>query len=470
MSYVSLLKNIPEILSQPTGIAAIASLGIHGAIALIVPLMPVDSSKSSTTDSSKVVGLMELSPADQNRLPQTTPDTSQIALQQPQLPLQQQLPLTSFNSQSTTLPPLEAPLPNQQALPPIPTSSGNYNLSYLPRSQPSSRFTRNDFSRQVSNFQARSRISPSDSPFVNDIDSKIRETQPLDLNRLPQVQADNKLPGEPLNNPSPDPIDIGSSTAQGVSQPQKMQLGDKVAQNSPSELPGEQSLPANGQLALAGQGLPPLPETSTQKPPELPTFKQSDSQGKTTQQLLANLTSYNKLRTTIKQEYPNAREQAVIRETISTDKQNLEGNVLGRLVVDADGKVLDIKFQDRSIAPELQSKAREFFNANPPKSDKQISSYPFHLRFKNQNNSNIPEKISEPKPSPNNNSDKAPEPQNSKIQPSTPGVVIIKATPTATVSSTQPAAGESTQKLIQQLRQLKDQKQNSNQEKSNQEK
>ncbi|MBD2567003.1 hypothetical protein [Anabaena lutea] len=464
MSYVSLLKNIPEILSQPTGIAAIASLGIHGAIALIVPLMPVDSNKSSTTDSSKVVGLMELSPADQNRLPQT-PDTSKVALQQPQLPLQQQLPPANFDSQLTTLPPLEAPLPNQAVLPPIPTSSGNYNLSYLPRSQPSSRFTRNDFSRQVSNFQARSNFSPSVSPFVNDLDSKIRETEPLNLNRLPQVEADNKIPEQPLNNPSPDPIDIGSSTPQEVSQPQKMQLGDKLAQNSPSEVPGEQSLAANDQLALAGQGLPPLPETATKKPPELPAFKQLDSQGKTTQQLLANLNSYNKLRTTIKQEYPNAKEQAVIRETISTDKQNLEGNVLGRLVVDSDGKVLDIKFQDRSVAPELQSKAREFFNANPPKTDKRTSSYPFHLRFKNQNNSNIPEGTSEPKPSPNNNSEKAPEPQNRKIQPSTPGVVIIKTSPTATVSSTQPApSSESTQKLIQQLRQLKEQKQNSNQE------
>ena len=59
MSYVSLLKNIPEIFSQPTGIAAIASLGIHGAIALIVPLMPVNSGQSSKTDSPKAVGLME---------------------------------------------------------------------------------------------------------------------------------------------------------------------------------------------------------------------------------------------------------------------------------------------------------------------------------------------------------------------------------------------------------------------------
>ncbi|WP_257236176.1 hypothetical protein [Nostoc sp. 'Peltigera malacea cyanobiont' DB3992] len=73
MSYVSLLKNIPEILSQPIGIAAIASLGIHGAIAMIVPLMPMESNKPKETASSKTVGLLELSQADQNRLPQSTP-------------------------------------------------------------------------------------------------------------------------------------------------------------------------------------------------------------------------------------------------------------------------------------------------------------------------------------------------------------------------------------------------------------
>ena len=69
MSYVSLLKNIPDILSQPAGIAAIASVGIHGAIAFILPLMPVDSSKSTKEASSnKPVGLVQLSQADQNRL------------------------------------------------------------------------------------------------------------------------------------------------------------------------------------------------------------------------------------------------------------------------------------------------------------------------------------------------------------------------------------------------------------------
>jgi len=109
MSYVSLLKNIPDILGQPTGIAAIASLGIHGAIALIVPLMPVDANKSNES-SPKSVGVLELSQADQSRLPQSV-DPNQVGLQA-QLPLQSQFPqqpqlgnIPSFNNQTAILPP-----------------------------------------------------------------------------------------------------------------------------------------------------------------------------------------------------------------------------------------------------------------------------------------------------------------------------------------------------------------------------
>ncbi|MFM2062595.1 MAG: hypothetical protein RLZZ507_2265 [Cyanobacteriota bacterium] len=473
MSYVSLLKNIPEILSQPTGIAAIASLGIHGAIALIVPLMPVDSSKSSETDSTQAVGLMELSPADQNRLPQTA-DTSQVALQQPQLPLQPQIPLVNFGSESAIIPPLEPViqplLPSQSVLPPIPTSPANYNLSYLPRRQPIQRFAQNDFRTQVSNFRTRSTFSPSASPFVDDIDAKIKETQPLNINRLPQVQADNKLPTEPLINPSPDAIDIGSTTPQDVTEPQKIQPGDtpiQVAANPPSDFPVEPSQQGKGQLLSAAPIVIPSTESSAKQPTLVPTVSQSDSQPQKSEQLLAKLNSYNTLRNTVREEYPNLKEQAVIRETISTNKRDMEGTVVGRLVVDPDGKVLDIKFQDQSVALELQSKTRAFFNANPPKGKKQISSYPFQLRFTNNSDKNIPQQAPELKVSPNPNPDaqQVSEPQERKNQQKNQAVVIPNASPTPVASDDQPTfSTESAQKLIKQLRQLKEEKQNSNQE------
>jgi hypothetical protein len=395
MSYVSIFKNIPEILSQPTGIAAIASLGIHGAIALIVPLMPVNTSASSKADSPKAVGLMELSTADQSRLPQP-PSRSQVALQQPKLPIQQQLPGANLGSPLTNYPPLQTELSNQPVLPVIPSSPTNYNLSYLPTRQSIERLTRNDLQTAMSRLP-RSTYTPSISPFVNNLDQRMRETGSLGVNRLPELRQSNEIPGEPLNNPSTEPIDIGtgSSTTVGISPPQTVE----------SENNGVKIVQGGEKIALV--------DNSKGQSPEI-IKNESDSKGQRTEQLLAKLNSYNTLRQNIRQEYPNIKEKGVIRETISTDTPEMEGTVVGRLVVDPDGKVLDIKFQEGAESPKLQSKVREFFSANPPQSDKQvISSYPFQLKF--QNNPNALGVSSKIQPSVTPNTEKSPE---LKIKPS----------------------------------------------------
>jgi hypothetical protein len=420
MSYVSLLKNIPEVFSQPTGIAAIASLGLHGAIALIVPLMPVNSSASSKTDSPKAVGLMELSTVDQSRLPQT-PQTSQLALPQPQLPLQQQLPGTSLGSPLTNYPPLQRESSNQ--LTPIPRSSTNNDVSYLPRKS-IERLTPNSSQREMGGLSPRSTYNTSStsstSSFSNNLNRGIPQTESLIVNRLPKVQQSTEIPGEPLNNPSADKIDIGGTTAAGISPPQTME-----SENNPVKIP-------QGGEKLA------LVDNSRGQSSEIPT-NQLESKVKKTEQLLAKLNSYNNLRQNIRQEYPNIKEKGVIHETISIDTPEMEGTVIGRLVVDSDGKVLDIKFQEGTESPKLQSKAREFFSANPPQADKQqISSYPFRLKF--QNNLNAPGVSSKGQPSATpNNIEKLPE---SEIKPSaTPNTTQklpeSKIKPSATPNTTQ---------------------------------
>jgi hypothetical protein len=467
MSYVSLLKNIPEVLGQPTGIAAMASVGIHGAIALIVPLMPVNSTPSAAADSTKTVGLMELSMADQSRLPQT-PNTSLGAVQTSQLPLQPQIPLAKFNSEVAVMPPLQAPLPSQQGLPAIPKSPANYNLSYLPRQQSVSmpKFSRNDFRTQVTNFRP---YTPSRSPFVDDIDVKIKESQPLNINRLPQAQASNQVSGEPLLNPSPDAIDIGTTAkSEGVTEPEKIQLGNRPVETagvSPAEVRGEPSFLGKGQLLSAAPIVVPSVNNSAQQQNQVPITGSSESQSGKSEQLLAKLNSYNNLRKTVQEEYPNIKEQAAIRETISTNKRDIEGTVLGRLVVDPDGKVLDIKFQDGSVATELKSKTRAFFNANPPKGEKRISSYPFQLRFKTNSNSDAPGKTPNLKTSPNTEIQKVSEPQEGKNSRDSKPVVIANPSATPTVGDDQSAVStESTQKLIKKLRQIKEERQTSDQE------
>ncbi len=387
MSYVSLLKNIPEILSQPIGIAALASLGIHGAIAMIVPLMPMESNKPQETASSTTVGLLELSQADQNRLPQSTP---QIGLQQ--LPPIAPLSDPNFNAQ-TGLPPL-APLPSSQlVLPPLPASSNNYRVSSLPTRQslrmiPSDnlRFDASKF--DSSKFNNSPKFSPS-VPRVSESATKYEPPKPLDVNRLPELQS-QQIPNDILqNSQSPNlsetnPIANPITTAQGNTTPQMTQSA-----NDASKMTQNQIINSLKQAPRAGDSLTLIRGTTSQAP---------DLSAKGNELAIAQLDSYANLRKEVQQQYPNAEQKSVIRQILPTDKPNLEGAVLGVLVVDPDGKVLDIKFQDKLVSPELIVKAREYFNKQSPKGGKQISSYPFNLVFQN-NASNTTGITQEQKPS-----------------------------------------------------------------------
>ncbi|RCJ37173.1 hypothetical protein A6769_13840 [Nostoc punctiforme NIES-2108] len=387
MSYVSLLKNIPEILSQPIGIAAIASLGIHGAIAMIVPLMPMESNKPKETASSKTVGLLELSQADQNRLPQSTP---QIGLQQ--LPPVAPLAGSNFSLQPGLTP--LAPSPSSQmVLPPLPASSNNYRVSSLPTRQslrmiPSDnlRFDASKF--DSSKFNTSARFSqPVPRVNVNESVAKYESPKPLAVNRLPELQS-QQIPADMLRNAQPpilsETTPLATAQVNPTSQPMTQPIpnaSSTIAQNP--LINSLKQAPRNGDTLIGTRGS---------------TLQTADLSAKGTQQAIAQLDSYANLRKEVQQQYPNAEQKPVIRQTLSTDKSNLEGAVLGVLIVDPDGKVLDIKFQDKLISPELQLKARQYFNKQSPKGDKQISSYPFNLRFQNST-SNITGTTQEQKPS-----------------------------------------------------------------------
>ncbi|MEH2066773.1 MAG: hypothetical protein V7K47_00990 [Nostoc sp.] len=370
MSYVSLLKNIPEIITQPIGIAALASVGIHGAIAMIVPLMPIDSTKPEETASSKTVGLMELSQADQSRLPQSTP---QVGLQQ--LPPIAPLSPPNFTAQ-TILPPLGSPPSSQLVLPPLPPSANNYRVSSMPTRQslrmiPSSNIGFDASKFDSSKYNSSPKFSPSvpQVPRLSESDRKYQALKPLPINRLPQLQSQN-IPDDILQNAQSQNLSDTASitTAQVNPTPRITQPSDnafKIAQNPPinsiRQTPNENILIGT----------------------RVSTPQSSDLSPKGTQQAIAQLDSYNALRKEVQQQYPNAQQKPVIRQTLATDRPNLEGAVLGMLVVDPDGKVLDIKFQDKLLSPELRTKAREYFSKQSPKGDKKISSYPFNLVFQN---------------------------------------------------------------------------------------
>ncbi|MDB9373051.1 hypothetical protein [Nodularia sphaerocarpa] len=454
MSYVSLLKNIPDILSQPTGIAAIASLGIHGAIALIVPLMPVDSDSSQVTASQKSVGILELSQADQNRLPETptTSFPSQLALQ-PQLPQQPQLLPPNLDIQRSVLPPLPAPMYRQSALPPNitanyripPNVSSNRNVSF-PQRQPTPATgtapvaPREEIRFDTSGFNAANQRFTSSTPSFNQNEVRVA-TQALPVERLPKLTA-SKIPGDLPNTP---PTTRATNTTPQSTRPNGNQELIARLQQTPQ---------AQDELFLANQTLPKFKPASTPKTPDLPLKTVNEQQG-----LIAQLNSYEGLRKQIQQAYPNSQEKPVIRETVAVNKPNVQGTVLGFLVVDPEGKVLDIKFQDQSVSQDLQLKAREYFNTRSPKGGQQISSYPFNLSFQNNGNATgvTPEQTPAASLKP------LPELRIQNQQPSAPATVIIpqpSTTPEANNNSLSSTL-ESGQKLIQQLRQVREERQDS---------
>ncbi|MBD2297166.1 hypothetical protein [Nostoc sp. FACHB-190] len=379
MSYVSLLKNIPEILSQPTGIAALASVGIHGAIALIVPLMPVDPSKPKDAASSKSVGILELSQADQNRLPQT-PGTSQFAVQ-PQLPTlsQQQLALQpqalppNFGGQTTVIPPLPPSGYTQSVIPSIPTTSNNYRISSMPGRQSI------QFPRQSYGFDSRFKVGNQKfTAAIPNFDNKpvIPENSQPQLPDLPPAQ----IPPDILNSPTPNPAYSSSvTTANSKVTPQSVQPEpeNNVATNpNPNSGTVINQTPKTGDNTTSTTNLPALKPINT---PNLPTKAPN-------QTLIAQVQSYEELRKELQQKYPNSEEKPVIRDTVPVSKTGVEGTVLGVLVVDPDGKVLDIKFQDKLLSPALLLKTRQYFNAKSLKGEKTISRYPFNLRFQDGSN------------------------------------------------------------------------------------
>lgn len=407
MSYASLLKNIPDILSQPAGIAAIASVGIHGAIAFILPLMPVDSSKSTKqVSSTKPIGLVELSQADQNRLPQIPPTTPQVGIGA-QLPLQPQVPLPNFANQPK-LTPLPPALSSQVILPPIPkTPTTNYPVASLPKGQYERTIPQNraNFQIDTSGFNANTKSAQSFPRFDNR-DLKIaRSSQPLTVDGLPKLRADNRIPqGIPntvaSENPSDSlpstPIETGNNTPLA-----NVPLGDDVSRVTPNPdlIASVGETPKVGEnLSLAGQSLPQWQQGSSAQIPELPLgsdkpdilgkrplplgFNQLDTPLTPNQGLMAKTTTLAEQFVKIKQQYPNIETKQPI--ALAIDKVRLDKRVEVGLVVKPDGKEVEsVEFLDKSVSSENQIAIRkyllEYLQKNPAQANGKPKYYTFSL-------------------------------------------------------------------------------------------
>ncbi len=405
MSYVSVLKNIPELLSQPAGIAAIASVGIHGAIAFILPLMPVDS-KPKQNVSPTSVGIMELSQAEQNRLPQKTgPQVSAL----PQVPLQTPIPLPNFATQPTALPKLPPNLDSTKViLPPLPRSSANPKISSLRKSPtlpvlPQPNFN-NSFNAKTKSSSSYRRFDPniklgSPSPSAS---GKTRSTSripaPSRLPNVPPIQS-APLPPEITRNPVPLPLPPTTNPGMGINNnPVAINPGinNNTAVNQPRGInPNDFIAPTNGNipkpgdsLSLAGQSVQQwgVPQSGSQKI-ELPIQPPASTQNTKIAPQNTTTLALAKQFEEVKQRFDNVENKPPISEVIKT-KPGKEGKVEGTLVVDSDGKVDYFKFVDRKVSSNLKKATRNYFrryikqNRNNIRKNGTAKVYAFTLDFK----------------------------------------------------------------------------------------
>jgi hypothetical protein len=356
MSYVSIFKNIPDFLSQPTGIAAIASIGIHGAIAFILPLMPVDS-KPKVVTSSKGVGLVELSQAEQQRLPENS--------MAPKVGLQAQIPLPNTNStlpNQVGFPPLPPGSSTSLILPPVPKSISNYPTYSLPRSQALDLIPGSRFNPGRSSYTPYTAYNPGSRRGMYNIPSS-----PTSYAVPSQWKASDRTTTAGVNN-NPN-YATNESTNTNTSNVPSQEL---VAPVKSAFEPGSDYTVAATDRFQEFQ-----PDSATNNAVATPSPSRE----------ITALNSYQDLRQGIRRAYPGAEEKAVIRKIISTDKVALQGDVMGMLVIDADGKVVDVLFQsDKSVSPAQKVAIRKYFLKNPPPATKNLASYPFSLSLQNGSN------------------------------------------------------------------------------------
>ncbi|PMB40620.1 hypothetical protein CEN40_21620 [Fischerella thermalis CCMEE 5205] len=392
MSYVSILKTIPEIISQPTGIAVLASVGIHGVIALFLPWMQLETKPKETKSPKTGVGLVELNQADQNRLPQIT--TSGLP-KQPGIPLQTQLPQAGQVPLQAQVPPFpnfafkSTPLPAQPPttslveppLTPVPLSPNRVSILPLPQKNQLQVARRQNFQ-----LQPKYDVSQSDTttiPRVNDrkvsrlqdeigsgkpqpLPSSVNTSNSVYPTNLPDLQAANipsNLPDTPASNSSNNP-------------------------NTPPGLPNQEFVAPGGtpqlgeNLAMGGTSLPQWqPQQPTLQKPELPSPAPTTSQ--VTAQQIAKITSLNDQLRKVRDQYPNIETKKLISETVSSQRGQ-EGEIEGGLVY-TNGQVESIEFLDNSVSSNLKIAAREYFRdyfqKNPVQANGKPQYYPFRLSF-----------------------------------------------------------------------------------------
>lgn len=317
-----LIKTVSEKLNQPTGIAVIASVGIHVVLGLTLPsYVPVFSSEAPPT--RRTVQLLELSEADLSRLPD---------LSVPTLPpyIYQQTPLTS------PFPPLP-PLSPQDSLP----LDGNISMTPPPQSLkiPSSSISR----KPIRTTAPGSQPSTPFPPFRRNLGI------PVFGNQLPS--------SPPPGATNPDSISSESEPTTRIDLlPDRVLNHESVvshARPKPQESPPEQ-------VAINQDPNPPANENAPTPDPEEPASESGESMAaKPPEQAEdSTRTEGNKL------EFPPVLQRTLIASyPKDACQKQLNGTPIYRVVVGADGKPTNLQPIRRAGDPILDQKAQAQINA-----------------------------------------------------------------------------------------------------------
>ena len=345
MSYLSLIKSLPEMLRQPTGIATVASLGVHGVLWVLLPILPL-ASKTTEAEVQKPVQLVELTPAEINRLPNFA--TPQISL--PPLPKSNNLypPLPPLQS-SNSLPSLGSPFPSSSSLfapPPSISFAPSPALPFPAQLPPPPPITRIDIPDNPAPPRQNSRptITFQPQPGLDELQRNSQLT--VEPNQLPDLQAANPSADDLLPQAAPPSEPSTTEPASETVEPEAQPSETPTTSTTPAPQP-DQTPPPTEQAAA-----PAAPTDRSAKIPEA-----AIAQLRASQERYRELYTYNPAGTTAEEVTSNIEtwsQQALeaagkewkpleITPTYpeAACPRKLKGNAVFGVLADAEGKIVD---------------------------------------------------------------------------------------------------------------------------------
>ncbi len=395
MTYASLLK-IPETLRSSTGLAALASLGVHGLLWAVLPVLPFES-KSLESQSQQTVGLIQLTPEEQSRLPSTSEVT-----------------LPPFATQQSVLPPLPPPPFQMSALPPLPAFPQSFQLppNSIPKNftapSPATKTvrvpppppTKTAINKPAGSGGNRTYYSDEllsaprrwTPPLISGLPTNRLTAQPFDPNNFPPapptvpvptpIVPENLAPPQNTNPPQQKVATANPTPLTPTAPPQKvpektkrelLALRDQLARanRATSATPAPANTPAGmtrQQIVQALRRSPPQPNQA--------------GVSVATADTIQRLEKFNAQQQRVQSEYPKVETKAPIRQKIATCEKQVDGGVAYvKAVVNPQGKIISGPelFDNKGAVDIAQAKA--IVSNYPFQADSNTTNYNFTIEF-----------------------------------------------------------------------------------------